>query len=41
MKRWSTWVSTGLAVAVLLAVFSLYTRPDFLLIMANQLWLCF
>ena len=41
MKRWSAWVSTGLAVAVLLAVFSLYTRPDFLLTMANQLWLCF
>jgi hypothetical protein len=26
---------------VLLAVFSLYTRPDFLLTVANQLWLCF
>ena len=29
------------AVAVLLAVFSLYTRPDFLVTLANQVWACF
>jgi hypothetical protein len=27
--------------AVLLAVFALYTRPDFLVTLANQLWACF
>jgi hypothetical protein len=35
---------TGLYVAafcVLLAVFSLYTRPDFLVTLANQIWACF
>lgn len=29
------------AVAALLAVFTLYTRPDFLVILANQIWACF
>ncbi len=29
------------AIAASLAVFSLYTRPDFLFTMANQLWACF
>jgi hypothetical protein len=28
-------------VIVLLAVFALYTRPDFLVTMANQIWACF
>lgn len=41
MKRWPNWVGAGLALALLLTVFSLYTRPDFLLTMANQLWSCF
>ncbi|MEY4268504.1 MAG: hypothetical protein RIS90_3039 [Pseudomonadota bacterium] len=41
MKRWPHWVGAGLALALLLAVFSLYTRPEFLLTMANQLWSCF
>jgi len=31
----------ALALAVLLAVFALYTRPDFLLTLADQLWACF
>jgi len=30
-----------LAVLVLLGVFSLYTRPEFLLTLANQVWACF
>ena len=30
-----------IALAVLLAVFSLYARPEFLFSMANQLWSCF
>ena len=29
------------AVVVLLGVFSLYTRPDFLVTLANQVWACF
>jgi len=29
------------AVLVLLAVFSMYQRPDFLLTLADQLWSCF
>lgn len=32
---------SALAGAVLLAVFALYTQPDFLLKLADQLWACF
>jgi hypothetical protein len=28
-------------VAALLGVFSLYTQPDFLVTLANQVWACF
>lgn len=31
----------GAAAALLLAVFALYTRPDFLVLLANQVWACF
>ena len=31
----------SLAIAASLGVFALYTRPDFLLTLANQLWACF
>jgi hypothetical protein len=31
----------GGAVIVLLAVFTLYMRPDFLVSMSNQIWTCF
>ncbi len=35
-------VATGIAiVAVLLGVFALYTRPDFLVTLADQIWSCF
>ena len=30
-----------LAVAVSLGVFSLYVRPDFMVMLANQVWACF
>lgn len=33
---WST-----LALVALAAVFLMYTRPDFMVDMANQLWSCF
>lgn len=29
------------ALAVLLLVFALYTRPDFLVTLGNQFWACF
>ena len=31
----------GLACAVLAGVFVMYTRPDFMVQMANQVWACF
>jgi hypothetical protein len=31
----------GTATAVLLAVFALYTRPEFLVTLADQIWACF
>ena len=31
----------GATLLVLLAVFALYTRPDFLVTLADQLWACF
>ena len=31
----------GIAVAVLLAVFALYTRPTILVTLADQIWACF
>ena len=41
MKKRHAALAYGLAVLVLLAVFSLYTRPDFLLSLADQIWACF
>ena len=29
------------ATAALLGVFVLYTQPDFLVVLANQVWICF
>jgi hypothetical protein len=31
----------GVAIAVLLAVFALYTRPEMLVTLADQIWACF
>jgi hypothetical protein len=31
----------GAAVALLLAVFALYTRPTLLVLLADQIWACF
>ena len=38
-KRHITWLL--LALAVLAGVFALYTRPEFLLQLSNQIWACF
>lgn len=37
-KRLLIWV---FITSVLVAVFFLYTQPDFLVQMANQIWACF
>ncbi len=37
-RLWLAWAAAG---AVLLAVFALYTRPDFIVTLADQLWACF
>lgn len=41
MQKTHAALAYGVAVLVLLAVFLLYTRPDFLLSLANQVWACF
>lgn len=38
LQRTLTW---GAVLLALLAVFMLYTRPDFLVTLADQLWACF
>ena len=40
--RLAVKLSLGLGLsAVLLGVFTLYTQPDFLVMLANQVWACF
>ena len=41
MPRLRKLIVYAIALAVLLAVFALYTRPDFLVTLANQVWACF
>jgi hypothetical protein len=41
MKRGPIRVLGVLALVVLALVFALYTRPDFMLQMSNQIWACF
>ena len=38
VRKTALWTA---AIAASLAVFSLYTRPEFLFTLANQLWACF
>lgn len=37
---WAGWLVGLVVLALLLAVFGLYMRPDFLLTLADQLWSC-
>lgn len=37
-RRIALW---AVVIAASLAVFALYTRPDFLFTLANQFWACF
>ncbi|WP_309275491.1 hypothetical protein [Comamonas sp.] len=41
LKRWQHTVIWAAVLAVLLAVFALYLRPDFMLTLADQVWACF
>jgi hypothetical protein len=41
MKKVHRSLLAMLALGVLSGVFLLYTRPDFMVQMANQLWACF
>ncbi len=41
MKLSVKWLGVVAALAVLLMVFGLYTRPDFMFNLANQVWGCF
>jgi hypothetical protein len=38
VKRWLWWSIAGIA---LLLVFALYTQPDFMVTVAEQVWACF
>ena len=37
-RKVALWIA---AIGVSLGVFALYTRPEFLFTLANQLWACF
>ena len=37
-KRAALW---GVALAAMAGVFALYVQPDFMVLMANQVWACF
>lgn len=38
LRRWAAYAA---ALATLMAVFSLYLRPEFMVSLADQLWACF
>lgn len=40
-SRWARLAALTAAVLVLLAVFALYTQPEFMLTLADQVWACF
>jgi type II secretory pathway component PulM len=37
-RRTALWVA---AIVLLAAVFALYLQPDFVVVLANQIWACF
>jgi hypothetical protein len=41
MRRNARWFVMLVVVALLAAVFALYSRADFLVQLSNQLWSCF
>ncbi|UFS57024.1 hypothetical protein LN050_04140 [Comamonadaceae bacterium M7527] len=41
-RYWPLWVvATAMSASLMWGVFTMYTRPDFVVDMANQLWSCF
>lgn len=38
---WRHWAGAALVLLVLLLVFALYGNPDFMVMMADQMWSCF
>ena len=40
-RRTRKFIAYGVAVAMLVAVFALYTRPLILVTLADQIWACF
>lgn len=41
LRPWQRALIWAVVLAVLLAVFTLYTRPEFMLTLADQVWACF
>ncbi len=41
MPRALRWAGGGIAVLACLLVFGLYTAPDFMVMLADQVWACF
>ncbi len=40
-RPWLAWLGWAAAVLVCLAVFGMYTVPDFMVMLADQMWSCF
>ncbi|MBC7215512.1 MAG: hypothetical protein AB7E10_03385 [Burkholderiaceae bacterium] len=40
-RPWWRWLAWGLVCLALLAAFAGYTNPDFMVLLANQVWACF
>lgn len=40
-QRFGRWAGWALGAAVLVVVFMLYAEPDFVVMMADQVWACF
>ena len=38
---WRRWAVGALVLVVLLLVFALYGNPDFMVMLADQMWACF
>lgn len=38
---WRRWLAWCLVCLALLAAFAAYTDPDFMVLLANQVWACF
>ncbi len=41
LPGWHRTLAWALALLALLSVFALYAQPDFLIMLADQLWACF